>query len=115
MRLGVTNPMNRALRALLAFEAVCFGLAIPGMIQVSGVPLGSAFALGAAAAVLALAASGTLKRDVGWWLAWLTQLIGVALGLATAMMYGVGGMFALLWVTAFVLGRRLEPRSSKPV
>ena len=32
MRLVPTNPMNRVLAAILAFEAICCGLAIPGMI-----------------------------------------------------------------------------------
>ena len=48
MRLVPTNPMNRVLAAILAFEAICCGLAIPGMIQVSDVSLSLAFKIGRA-------------------------------------------------------------------
>ena len=84
MTLGPGNPMNRALRMLLAFEAVIFGLAIPGMIQVSGVGVSTAVGLGLGGAVLAIAGAGLLPRAAGWAIGWLTQLAGVAFGFATA-------------------------------
>ena len=112
--LSSTNPMMRALRSLLAFEAVVFGLAIPGMIQISELSAGWAFAIGGTAIALALAAAGLLPRTVGWLSAWLTQATGVALGFATSMMFWVGGMFALLWLITVALGRRLEARASGP-
>lgn len=108
MRLVPTNPMNKVLAAILLFEAICAGLAIPGMIQVSNIPIGLAFGLGGALLVLCLAAAGTLRRPVGWPLAWAAQAGGVALGLVVDMMYAVGGMFLLLFVLTFVLGKRLE-------
>lgn len=107
MRLSSGNPMNRALVMVLAFEAIIFGLAIAGMIQVSDVAPGVAAAAGGGSALLAVLAAGTLRRG-WWWLAWLVQLIGIALGAATDMMYWVGGCFALLWVIVFVLGKRIE-------
>ncbi len=108
MRLAAGNPMTRVLLALLCFEAVVFALAVAGMIQVSGVPVGTAFAVGLGAAGLAALSAAVLRSPVGYALAWLTQLVGIALGFATEMMFWVGGMFALLWVMTFVLGRRLE-------
>ncbi len=107
MRLAPTNPMGRAMLSILGFEVIVFGLAIPGMIQVSEVSVGMAFALGGAAAVLAIIAAALLRRPIGYPLGWLTQLVAIALGFATPMMFAVGGMFALLWVVCFVLGRRI--------
>lgn len=107
MRLAPTNPMGRVMLSILAFEAIVFGLAIPGMIQVSSVPVGLAFGLGGGAAVLAIVSAALLRGPVGYPLGWLTQVVGIALGLATPMMYAVGGMFALLWVVCFALGRRI--------
>ena len=108
MRLAASNPMGRAMLSILAFEAIVFGLAIPGMIQVSDVSVGTAFALGLGAAALAVLAAALLRRPPGYPLGWLTQLVAIALGLATPMMFAVGGMFTLLWVVCFVLGRRIE-------
>jgi hypothetical protein len=100
--------MSRVMLSILGFEAVVFGLAIAGMIQISDVPLTTAFVLGLGAMVLALLAAALLRRPPGYALGWLTQVVAVALGLATPMMFAVGGMFALLWVVCFVLGRRIE-------
>lgn len=108
MRLAVSNPMGRVMLSILAFEAVVFGLAIAGMVQISDVPVSTAFGLGIGAMVMALLAAALLRRPPGYALGWLTQVIAVALGLATPMMFAVGGMFALLWVVCFVLGRRIE-------
>lgn len=109
MRLHPRNPMNRALRLLLIFEAVVFGLAVPGMIQVSGVAPATAAGVGVAGVLLCLVAAGTLPRPAGWVAGWLTQLVGVGFGFATDMMFWVGGIFLILWVITFVLGRRIEP------
>lgn len=112
MRLVPTNPMNRVLMAVLCFEAICCGLAIPGMIQVSSVSVALAFTLGGLTLVLCLAAAGTLRRPVGWVLAWAAQVACVALGFVVEMMFAVGGMFLLLFVITFVLGKRLEARTA---
>ncbi|MFT4294335.1 MAG: DUF4233 domain-containing protein [Micropruina sp.] len=108
MKLVPTNPMNRVLMSILIFEAICCGLAIPGMIQVADASVGLAFGLGGAALLLCLAASGTLRKGYGWVLAWVAQLACVALGFAVSMMFAVGAMFLLLFVISFLLGRRLE-------
>ena len=49
-----------------------------------------------------------LRRPIGYLVGWLAQLAGVALGLLTAPMFFVGGMFLVLWLVTFVLGKRLD-------
>lgn len=110
-RLAPGNPMRTPLAATLISEVVVFGLAIPGMILVSAVPAGTAALLGGLCALLALVAAASLRRGWGYPVAWLTQVAGIALGLATPMMYLVGVIFAVIWVASFVMGRRLEKRS----
>ena len=105
------NPMNRAISLALLFQIVVFVLAIPGMIQVSSVSVATAFILGGLALLLCLAAAGTLRRPYGWPLAWAAQVACVALGFVVAMMFAVGGVFLLLFVITFVLGKRLEART----
>ena len=108
MRLSDGNPMRTVLLTLLLFEVVVFGLAIPVMIFLSDVSGATAGLLGGAAAVLALVAAGLLRKPVGYLVAWVTQVAGVALGFVTTSMFAIGGLFALLWVISFVLGKRLD-------
>ena len=108
------NPMIRTISMTLLFEIVVFVLAIPGMIQVDDVPAGIAIGVGGAAALVPLAAAATLRRPIGWVLAWAAQVVAIALGLLTPWMYAVGGAFALLFVVEFVLGRRIEQSTKRP-
>ena len=103
--------MRVVLLSVLCFEVVVFGLAIPVMIFNSGVPAGAAAGFGGGAALLALVAAGTLRRPFGYPIGWLTQLVGLALGFLTAVMFVVGIVFAGIWLVSFILGRRLEPRA----
>ncbi|MGJ6981528.1 DUF4233 domain-containing protein [Aestuariimicrobium soli] len=106
--LSADNPMNRAMLSLLVFEVIVFGLGIPGMLLLDDVPVAVAVGATSAAIVLAIAAAGTLRRPIGYPLGWLTQVAGLALGFLTPMMFAASGIFALVWVGCFVLGRRIE-------
>ena len=108
MRLHPQNPMARVMLSILIFEAIVCGLAVAGMIQVEAMPAAKSALLGGGGALLALVAAGLLRTPVGYPLGWLTQVVVVALGLATPMMFVVGGMFGLLWVVVFILGRRIQ-------
>ncbi|GAA1840978.1 DUF4233 domain-containing protein [Microlunatus capsulatus] len=108
MNLSAKNPMRVVLLAILAFEVILFGLAIPVMILISDVdPLTAGLCAGGAA-LLALVAAAMMRRPAGYPLGWLTQLVGLALGLLTTAMYVVGGLFLALWLITFILGRRLD-------
>ncbi len=110
MNWGLTagNPMARVLAMTLVFQGVTHGLSIPGMIQVDNVdPLWAALS-GGAASLLAFVASVRLTKPGGYLLGWLTQVAGLALGFGTPWMFLMGGIITLIYVIAFVLGRRLE-------
>ncbi|MFV0451867.1 MAG: DUF4233 domain-containing protein [Propioniciclava sp.] len=100
--------MNRALVANLGFEAIVFGLAIPGMIVVDDATAGQAFAAGGGAIAVAVVAAARSRTVGGWYLGWVTQIVAVALGLLTPWMFGVGGLFAGLHLIIYVLGRRID-------
>jgi hypothetical protein len=106
------NPMRVVLLSTLLFEVLLFALAIPVMILVSDAPPGLAALCGSGAAVLALAASGLLRKPLGYPLGWLAQPAGILLGLLTPAMFVVGTLFAALWVVSFVLGKRLDARAA---
>lgn len=65
-------------------------------------------ALGALLAILLLLAPGLLKRNVGWIIGSVLQVPLVAYGAVVTMMYFLGGIFALLWVAAIIVGRAGE-------
>lgn len=106
------NPMTKVLVSVVAFEVIVFGLAFPGMILVSDTPLSWALTGTLIAVGLALASAVTLRRPIGFHLGWLAQLAGILLGLLTPWMYAMGGIFALLWIGTFVLGRKLDQQQS---
>ena len=108
MTLSPTNPMRVVLLAILVFEVVLFGLAVPVMILISEVPPLTAGLGAGGAALLALVAAGLMRRPLGYPLGWLTQAVGVALGLLTPTMFVVGGLFLVLWLITFILGKRLD-------
>jgi hypothetical protein len=115
MTLPAGNPMERVLQVFLLLDVIVFGLVIPGMVQVSDRSLGLSVGAGGAAILLAIAAAGTIRRGtVGYALGWLTQLVGLLLGFLTPYQFVTGGVFALLWVVTFVLGKRLAAATPAP-
>jgi hypothetical protein len=106
--LSAGNPMRVVLLSILVFEFILFGLAVPVMVLLSGVPGATAGICAGGAALLALVSAGLIRRPAGYPLGWLTQLVGVALGLLTSAMFVVGGLFLALWLVSFLLGRRLD-------
>jgi hypothetical protein len=104
--------MRVVLLSVLLFQVIVFGLAIPVMILVSGVPTVSASVFAGGAALLALVAAGLLRKPIGYPLGWLTQLGGVALGFLTPSMFLVGAIFLALWVLSFALGKRLDANAA---
>ena len=108
MTLSDGNPMRTVLMTLLLFEVIVFGLAIPVMIFLSDVSGATAGLLGGGTALLAAAGAGLLRKPIGYLIGWVTQIAGVALGLATTSMFAIGGLFLVLWVISFILGKRLD-------
>lgn len=108
MTLDPANPMRPAAMSVLVFEIIVVGLALIGMIQVSGVAVWVAVAWCAVATLLCLTAAAGLRHRWGYLVGWAAQVVLIGLGLLTPWMYAMGLLFALIWVTCVVLGRRLE-------
>lgn len=108
MTLSANNPMRRALLALLCFEIVVDGLALPIMLILEHVRPALAWGSVGVVIVLALAGAATLRSPLGYWLGWAASLGGMVLGLVSPTMWIVGGLFFVLWIVSFVLGRRIE-------
>ena len=110
MRLADGNPMTKTLMPTLICGVAASVRATPGRTRVAAVPRAPALGTGPAAAALAGVAAGTLRRPIGWPLAWAAQVAGILLGLLTPWMFAVGGGFAALFLVEFILGKKIESR-----
>ncbi len=95
---------------VLAMEAIVIGLAIPVAIVLEHVHRGLAGGVGGGLAVGALVLSGVVGRQgMGWTLVAGTvlQALVIAAGAVVPAMYGLGAIFAALWITGIWLARKL--------
>ena len=72
-------------------------------------PTGAILGGGGALALVALLAAGLLRRGVvGYVMGSMLQLLIVAAGLVVPMMFGIGGIFAVLWVVSLRVGGQID-------
>ncbi len=102
------SPRRGMCAAVLSLEAITLGLTTPVMIALSDVPVGAAVAVGVGLMVACLVVAGLLRHEWGYLLGWVVQVWAVGLGLVVPIMFVLGPIFALLWGTADLLGRRIE-------
>ena len=94
--------------AVLSLEAITLGLTAPVMIAVADVAVGAALGVGLGLAVCCLLVAGLLRAEWAYALGWLIQIGAIGLGLVVPLMFFLGSLFALLWGTAYFLGRKIE-------
>ena len=102
------SPRRGMCAAVLSLEAVVLGLTTPVLISVADVDTGVALAIGLGLALLCLVTAGLLRHEWAYGLGWLIQVAAVGLGFVVPMMFFLGGLFALLWGSAYGLGRKIE-------
>ncbi len=108
MAAGHDSTLRRMCAAMLLLQAIVVGLATPVLIHVSDVDRNTALICGLGIAGLCVIVSGLLRMRWAYWLGHLLQVATIALGLFEPSMFAVGGLFGLLWITAYLLGRRIE-------
>jgi hypothetical protein len=59
-------------------------------------------------AILSLLTAGLLKRKIGWILGSALQIAQIGYGYFVTSMYFMGTLFAILWISAIVVGRKGE-------
>jgi hypothetical protein len=94
--------------AILTLEAITLGLTTPVMITVADVGTGTALSIGLGLLAGCVVAAGMLRSTVGYALGWLIQVAAIALGVLVPMMFFLGSVFAMLWGSAYFLGRKIE-------
>jgi hypothetical protein len=102
------SPRRGMCAAVLSLEAITLGLTTPVMITVADVSPAAALPVGLGLAVLCLLLAGALRSEGAYYLGWLVQVAAVCLGFVIPLMWFLGGVFAALWATAYLLGRKIE-------
>ena len=98
--------MRTLCSAVLLFEAIVLGLAIPVALTLSDVDNGLIIWTGVALILASVLAIGLLGRGrVGITIGWAVQAVAVLSGFVVPVMFFLGGLFGLLWFYAIKLGR----------
>ena len=102
------SPRRGMCAAVLCLEAITLGLTTPVMITISDVRPGTALTVGLGLAVVCLLLAGMLRAEWAYRAGYAVQVAAIALGFVVPVMFGLGALFAVLWATADLLGRKIE-------
>ncbi len=102
------SPRRGMCAAILTLEAIALGLTTPVLISVADVAKGTALSVGLGLAVVCVLLAGLLRAEWAYALGWVVQVAAIGLGFLVPLMFLLGGIFALLWGTAYFLGLRIE-------
>ena len=102
------SPRRGMCAAVLSLEAIVLGLTTPVMISISDVETSTALMVGLGLMLACLLVAGLLRAEWAYLLGWVIQLAAIGLGVLVPIMFVLGPIFALLWGTAYFLGRKIE-------
>jgi len=102
------SPKRGMCAAILSLEAIVLGLTTPVMINLAHVSWQTAVAIGLGLCVACLLLAGLLRWEAAYLVGWAIQVAAIGLGFVVPMMFVLGAIFALLWGTAYFLGRKIE-------
>jgi Protein of unknown function (DUF4233) len=102
------SPRRGMCAAVLCLEAIVLGLTTPVMVTLTDVSTRTALVVGLGLALVCLLLAGMLRGEWAYALGWVVQVAAVGLGFVVPIMFVLGSIFALLWGTAYLLGRKIE-------
>jgi hypothetical protein len=102
------SPRRGMCAAILCLEAITLGLTTPVMISVADVDTSTALWVGLGLTVACLLLAGMLRAEWAYAVGWVIQGAAIALGFVIPLMFFLGAVFALLWGSAYFLGRKIE-------
>ncbi|GII54711.1 hypothetical protein Pth03_31000 [Planotetraspora thailandica] len=104
----VTPGMRRLGASVLGMEAIVVALITPVAIAIDGVTPALAVTAGIGLAVLCVVVAGMLKRPSAYIAGSVVQVLAIATGFLTPVMFFLGVIFTALWITAIFVARRVE-------
>lgn len=102
------SPRRAMCSAVLFLEAITVALSAPVMIAVDDVSTPVALSVGLGLGLVCLLLSGMLRKEWAYSAGHVVQVGAVGLGFLAPFMFFLGPLFALLWGTAYGLGRKIE-------
>lgn len=102
------SPRRGMCAAVLSLEAITIGLTTPVMISIADVDTATALWVGLGLMGACLLIAGMLRGEWAYYLGWAIQLAAIGLGFVVTIMFVLGPIFALLWATAYLLGKKIE-------
>lgn len=102
------SPRRGMCAAVLSLEAITLGLTTPVLISIADVEVATALAVGLGLMVACLLVAGMLRSEWAYGVGWVIQAAALGLGFVIPLMFVLGAIFALLWGTAYFLGRKIE-------
>jgi hypothetical protein len=109
----VRSPTRIAAATTLACEALVVIFAGLVAKDLSSLSLGAALGISGGLALACLLAAGMLRRRAGYVAGSILQFLVIGYGFWLPVMFGVGAVFAALWVMALVLGTRAEREAER--
>ncbi len=106
------SPRRMMCASVLAFECLVLGLVTPVLIAVENMSTGLALLLGLGLAAAAVVVAGLLRHEWAYYAGFAIQAAALGLGFVVPAMFVLGLVFASLWTTAYVLGRRIETQQA---
>ncbi|WP_435768870.1 DUF4233 domain-containing protein [Nocardioides sp. SYSU DS0651] len=103
-----SSPRRSMCAAVLTLEAITLGLTTPVMITLSDVRPAVALPVGLGLALACVLVAGMLRREWAYYLGHAVQVAAIGLAVVVPTMWVLGPVFALLWGSAFGLGRKIE-------
>ena len=102
------SPRRGMCAAVLSLEAITLGLTTPVMISIAGIDTATALWIGLGLAAACILLAGMLRAEWAYSLGWVIQGAAIGLGFVIPLMFVLGGIFALLYGSAYFLGRKIE-------
>jgi uncharacterized membrane protein len=104
----VTSARRSLCATVLLVEAITLGLTTPVMITLADVPKATALSIGLGLAAGCIVIAGLLRAEWAYWLGHAIQVAAIGLGFVVPLMFVLGPIFAVLWGTAYGVGRKIE-------
>ena len=102
------SPRRMMCASVLGFQSIVLGLTTPVMIMVEDISTPVALSLGLGLAAAALVIAGMLRFEWAYYLGFALQLATLVLSVVVPLLIVLAVIFAALYTTAFVLGRKIE-------
>ena len=110
---SVQRSMCAGMLGLQSVVLFLLGVALPTVVESVSPAVGIGIGLGLGA--LCVVAAGLMRRSVGGHLGWGVQLLSIAFGFVTPVMFALGAIFLALYGGAFFLGRRIDEERAERI